>query len=1032
MTLLEYITSLQDTGLSRDEIIAKTKEFKKTIGLEDAKVTETPVEEVKTEVVVEKDAAAATTPGASESLSSGSGESVSQDDYSLKLSPTQGLSNKTGGFGTPEFYDEVFNNIALNEYEEKKEQYEKELSKYNKIKKSQKEGLDILESGDVNFESRVIITRGETGFDEYTIPQVEEAIKNKEQGFEGVVDLKDYVSKVPGAEIITYTENMDFEGAVGTLDEVNIQKYNPAEISEALGNNVWSLTSKNVFNNDIEINKEKPSGIDERYFFTLESEKDAEKEKNDGSVAININKAQKYRTNELGNQASIEYPGITVDSVLESGKSFLTEKELEFTNLSLEEQNKIAKKENYGEALFFGDDLINIDLENVPEAQLELFEKSNELAATTEVGVLKDKLSQEYFNLVGLAKEIYNYDGSSSGYLNEPRLLSKNASSKYFVGFTDKQKEVIKEIATTGKLPKNLGFDDLKNGIVLPELFNFNEEDGHPLIKEFNNTFKDYKIINRAVLLNRDPLTTEQDSFWSAGAKRTGQILGFDVDTEFEKQKEYLTWIQSNGFKPSKSAIKNDLFVSLPNGSFNIDESFMSQAGVGAVDLTKWLGETYLFTRLTGNFVGNSQKALNLLWKNSTRLAKIPYAIPAFTGVTNVLASSANFTGGTLVSQYLDGEFDLEELRSSAGFGASIAVGHAAYDPFVAFLRKSKFGKFFSPVVDRLTKYAPNTYNRVSRSVTEGFTGATTYQLGGAISQGGIRDAEGNITISLKTQSLEFVKMVAAGVFTKAIPNFQTIKKEFKSDIINARNSGRLDLESRNSAAALGLNKDSVTDVNENSLDNLNNAFNKKVDDLLKRKRNGDITKEAADAEFKELKNNYRVVDTQIAVNSAYKMIKAEEASGNAPKQSEFYTVSGKIKSGEKLNERDGEVLSYYGLDGVGMLYKRLGIQKNSANDQYLQGLIMNESLIDAQLNGKSFILTPYGLQPINPTEFVTPKDSKARGNTREFLRKRLELDIQISRLKNLDTKNLSESELLRHKNSIAKKQEELKEYVEG
>jgi hypothetical protein len=161
-------------------------------------------------------------------------------------------------------------------------------------------------------------------------------------------------------------------------------------------------------------------------------------------------------------------------------------------------------------------------------------------------------------------------------------------------------------------------------------------------------------------------------------------------------------------------------------------------------------------------------------------------------------------------------------------------------------------------------------------------------------------------------------------------------------------------------------------------------------------------------------------------------MIKAEEASGNAPKQSEFYTVSGKIKSGEKLNERDGEVLSYYGLDGVGMLYKRLGIQKNSANDQYLQSLILNESLIDAQLNGKSFILTPYGLQPINPTEFVTPKGSKARANTREFLRKRLELDIQISRLKSLDTKNLSESELLKHKDSIAKKQQELKEYVEG
>ena len=89
MTLIEYITSLQDTGLSRDEIIAKTKEFKKTIGLEDTKVTETPVEEVKTEVVVEKDAAAATTPGASESLISGSGEptftSMYDEDATAKL-----------------------------------------------------------------------------------------------------------------------------------------------------------------------------------------------------------------------------------------------------------------------------------------------------------------------------------------------------------------------------------------------------------------------------------------------------------------------------------------------------------------------------------------------------------------------------------------------------------------------------------------------------------------------------------------------------------------------------------------------------------------------------------------------------------------------------------------------------------------------------------------------------------------------------------------------------------------------------------
>ena len=81
MTLLEYITSLQDTGLSQEEIFAKAQEFKGRAKTEEVKVAETPVEEVKTEVVVEKDATAATTPGASESLSSGSGESTFTSMY---------------------------------------------------------------------------------------------------------------------------------------------------------------------------------------------------------------------------------------------------------------------------------------------------------------------------------------------------------------------------------------------------------------------------------------------------------------------------------------------------------------------------------------------------------------------------------------------------------------------------------------------------------------------------------------------------------------------------------------------------------------------------------------------------------------------------------------------------------------------------------------------------------------------------------------------------------------------------------------
>ena len=67
MTLLEYVTSLQDQGLPGEEVLAKTQEWKKK--------NQPKEEEVKTDVVVDQGAAATTTPGAPENLESGSGTS---------------------------------------------------------------------------------------------------------------------------------------------------------------------------------------------------------------------------------------------------------------------------------------------------------------------------------------------------------------------------------------------------------------------------------------------------------------------------------------------------------------------------------------------------------------------------------------------------------------------------------------------------------------------------------------------------------------------------------------------------------------------------------------------------------------------------------------------------------------------------------------------------------------------------------------------------------------------------------------------
>jgi len=525
------------------------------------------------------------------------------------------------------------------------------------------------------------------------------------------------------------------------------------------------------------------------------------------------------------------------------------------------------------------------------------------------------------------------------------------------------------------------------------------------LIKAFNDAVENYKIVNRAFQLDRDPLTTEQGGFTDEFYAATVNLLGGDADpTDRQVKDNYLNWMQTNGFTPSKEALDNSLAIQIPGGGFKAPESMSQEIGATAPDLLAWMGDVYLFTRGSGNIVGKTQKWANKLATQSKRFSKIPYALPAFKTANAALGQAATFTGGSIIGQYRTGDFDLESLPSSAGFGASLAVGHSMYDPFVRFLGKSKMGRMFSPVVNALTKYTPKTYKRVSKSVGGGFGGATTYQFGGAVT-GGLFDEQGNLTVSLHTQAVETIKMIIAGTFTKAIPNMRSIGKEFKSDVINAKTSGRLDLEAKESAKRLGvkvkegglLEKEGFEVDQENAQAELNNAFENKVNDLLKRKREGRITKEKADTEFKRLKEDYRVVDTQIAVNAAYELIQAEKNAGNAPRESEFYLVSQKIKNGEKLNDRDGEVLSYYGLDGVGMLYKRLGIQKNSVNDSYLQNLILNESLIEAQLNGKSFMLTPYGLQPLNPVEFVSPKGTTARQNAREFLLKKQELNERES-----------------------------------
>ena len=602
------------------------------------------------------------------------------------------LSNKTGGFGTSEFFKDVIYNMQLDEYETK-------INEYNKLKKSQQQGINLIESGEVGYESRVIIPRGETGFDEFTFSQIQEKIDNKAKGFENVKDIKDYVNKVPGAEIVNYTENLDFEGAVGTLDEVIIQKYDPEELNIELGNKAWETNNEPAIQASLD---KYGSSVGSSYFPTIKSAREAEKEKNDGSKAVNISNVQNYRTNYLGSQANLQFNDVSIDDVLQDGKQFLTKNELKFLELSPEEQDKEASKENYGERLFFGDEIKNLDLDKVQESEIELFQKAKKLADTTEKDVLKQKLNNDYFKIVGLAQEIYNWDKQSSGTANDPIYFSKNGGYQGRKGFewAENISSLVEEIATNGRLPGYL--EELDVEVI-------SDEDGHPLIKAFNDVVKDYKIVNRAYQLDRDPLTTEKGGFGEEFTSATLKLLGVTPDlTDREKKNTYLNWAQTNGFTASKSALDNSLAIQIPGGGFKARESMSQGIIAAAPDLLAWMGDVYLFTRGSGNIVGKTQKWANKLATQSKRFSKIPYALPAFKAASAPVVYLLSLVSHRSPSKYRTGDFDLESLPSSAGFGASLAVGHSMYDPFVKFLGKSKMGRMFSPVVNALTKYTPN------------------------------------------------------------------------------------------------------------------------------------------------------------------------------------------------------------------------------------------------------------------------------------------------------------------------------------
>ena len=212
MTLLEYVTSLQDTGLSQEEIFAKAQEFKGRTKPAEVEVVETPVEEVKVNDVADQtDAAVASTKKASE----------------------KPFSDAIYGSGESQYQEVDFNKIHENVFGKSIEESEKEEKQY---KQDQVE--DILGKYEIGSDERTIaykqldLAPDDTinkdlyeAYDSYVedreelVEKVEEVQQGDAYGIQGLpkVDFSK-VGEALGKDTKDYN---DFVASVENLDQVS-------------------------------------------------------------------------------------------------------------------------------------------------------------------------------------------------------------------------------------------------------------------------------------------------------------------------------------------------------------------------------------------------------------------------------------------------------------------------------------------------------------------------------------------------------------------------------------------------------------------------------------------------------------------------------------------------------------------------------------------------------------------------------------------------------------------------------------------
>jgi len=692
-----------------------------------------------------------------------------------------------------------------------------------------------------------------------------------------------------------------------------------------------------------------------------------------------------YKISELRNKReqittnnALENFGLNVEGALSGGKVFLQGKELELSKiydqlrnpgaLSNETLDNLRKQANtLSEEIEAGDNLYDYETGNLvsydkmSDSSKVIHEKAKDVAEDNELDDLLEQLVKAQAKVVGLAGDVSTIGqdaiGRNRDFLEK---IAGFAAEGGAPGYMPATEEVLGEqMIVSGALVSDIKIINAiaEKGVIPKQVTKL--AGTHPVAASFNSALQDYLILNRAIQINKDPLTKETsmgDAFIQGVTSAVSGISGQAVTkNRVEINKGFMNSMDAIQYGKVKVDDKGQKIGMMDRqeleASEAMEESIAEMIGGGFPELAKFVGEIVITKKLSGNAINQAGNFIKQMIKGSSLAKRSKITADALRVGVGAVEEVAVFKASTELFEGVT-----TEKGSGRYFDPKFAASLGAGGEFVKILTQSGgLGKFISPFMQHISKsnFLTNQLNRGVGAVS----GASTYEFSKFMTMDASGTAQKEFDAGLISREeliqrqqqeyqfkpkdfiAEIGKMRVLGGAQQYNPFVKGgFIRDAQTDIL--RMQGRLE-GSRNAAEYFygkrtkkhKLYEKTESTEFEGVLEDLFEKAKKKQKEILD---NPDTSRELKNEQLKELNDNYEILSTQAEIRIAQAEIKANRASKDRygdkkfATEADIYVLSRKIKNGSTLTAAESAKLATV---PEGKMLLELGIK--TGTDQY-------------------------------------------------------------------------------------------------